>query len=222
MLFVALVLIGFFVGGIPFGLIISKIYKKDPRKIGSGNIGATNVLRTVGIIPGVITLILDFLKGLFMVLVAKFMINHISVDNFDFYYEWLPSAVALATILGHIFSPYLKFKGGKGVATSLGTVVVLTPLFSLLGLFVFVLIVIIFRYVSLGSIFSALVILITMTVIKYFKIDLIGDLSSQITYGLWFYIVIITFFIIFAHRKNIKRLFKGEENKFSWKKQKLQ
>lgn len=214
MLFAILVVIGFLIGGIPFGLIISKIYKKDPRKEGSGNIGATNVLRTVGIIPGIITLILDFLKGFLMVVAAKVAINYVSVDNLDLYNEWLPSAVALATILGHIFSPYLKFKGGKGVATALGTVVVLAPLFSVFGLLTFIIVVLIFRYISLGSIFSALMILISMTILKFF------NFCTDITYGIWFYFVIITFFIIFAHRKNIKKLIKGEENKFSWKKQK--
>lgn len=141
------VVVAFLVGGIPFGLFIVRLKSgKDVREHGSGNIGATNVLRTSGTGAGVITLVLDAAKGLFAVWLA----DTLTQGNVT----WM-SATALAVLLGHAFSPYLKFKGGKAVATFLGAFGYLTPVPLLVVLLIFILVVATTRYLSLGSITGA-------------------------------------------------------------------
>jgi glycerol-3-phosphate acyltransferase PlsY len=141
------VLVAILVGGIPFGLIIVRLKTgKDVRDSGSGNIGATNVLRTSGTAAGLITLLLDAAKGLFAVWLAD-TLTHGDV-------AWM-SAAALAALLGHAFSPYLKFKGGKSVATFLGAFGYLTPIPVLIVTLIFILVVAMTRYLSLGSITGA-------------------------------------------------------------------
>jgi len=141
------VLVAILVGGIPFGLVIVKLKSgKDVRESGSGNIGATNVLRTSGTAAGLITLLLDAAKGLFAVWLAD------TLTHGDVF--WM-SATALAALLGHAFSPYLKFKGGKAVATFLGAFGYLTPIPVLIITLIFILVVVMTRYLSLGSITGA-------------------------------------------------------------------
>jgi glycerol-3-phosphate acyltransferase PlsY len=141
------VLVAILVGGIPFGLIIVRLKSgQDVRKSGSGNIGATNVLRTSGKAAGLITLLLDAAKGLFAVWLAD------TLTHGDIF--WM-SATALAALLGHAFSPYLKFKGGKSVATFLGAFGYLTPIPVLIVTLIFILVVAMTRYLSLGSITGA-------------------------------------------------------------------
>jgi glycerol-3-phosphate acyltransferase PlsY len=141
------VLVAILVGGIPFGLVVVKLKSgKDVRESGSGNIGATNVLRTSGAAAGLITLLLDAAKGLFAVWLAD-TLTHGDV-------RWM-SATALAALLGHAFSPYLKFRGGKAVATFLGAFGYLTPIPVLIVTLIFILVVAMTRYLSLGSITGA-------------------------------------------------------------------
>jgi glycerol-3-phosphate acyltransferase PlsY len=141
------VLVAILVGGIPFGLIIVKLKSgQDVRESGSGNIGATNVLRTSGTAAGLITLVLDAAKGLFAVWLAD------TLTHGDVF--WM-SATAFAALLGHAFSPYLKFKGGKAVATFLGAFGYLTPIPVLIVTLIFILVVATTRYLSLGSITGA-------------------------------------------------------------------
>lgn len=141
------VLVAILVGGIPFGLIIVKLKSgQDVRESGSGNIGATNVLRTSGTAAGLVTLVLDAAKGLFAVWLAD------TLTHGDVF--WM-SATALAALLGHAFSPYLKFKGGKAVATFLGAFGYLTPIPVLIVTLIFILVVATTRYLSLGSITGA-------------------------------------------------------------------
>ena len=130
-------------GSIPFGLILTKIFsKKDIRKIGSGNIGATNVLRTGNKYLAVLTLILDILKGYIPVVIALYYFN-------NFVYR-----IALLTMLGHIFPIWLKFKGGKGVATYLGIISALSIQLGLLFIFTWIIVSLIFKYSSLSSMFG--------------------------------------------------------------------
>ena len=141
------VLVAILVGGIPFGLVIVKLTSgKDVRESGSGNIGATNVLRTSGTAAGLLTLLLDAAKGLFAVWLAD------TLTHGDLF--WM-SATALAALLGHAFSPYLKFRGGKAVATFLGAFGYLTPIPVLIVTLIFILVVATTRYLSLGSITGA-------------------------------------------------------------------
>jgi len=139
-------LAGYFVGGIPFGLILSRMLKGvDPRTVGSGNIGATNVLRAAGPAVGVLTGILDIAKALVPVLLAKVYRG-----------PELAIGMVLATVLGHCFSPYLKFRGGKGVASAFGAYVAFDIRIAALAFAVWLVFLFAFRYVFLASLAAAL------------------------------------------------------------------
>ena len=186
-----LILFSYLLGSIPTGLLVSKAFAKvDPRQSGSRNIGATNVLRTAGKTLGGITLAGDLLKGLIPVLVALRLRGG----------EMWIAAVALGAFLGHLFPLYLRFKGGKGVATALGIYIPLVPLAILFNLFVFAAGVAISRTVSVGSLSAAAAMPILIWLWGYPKPYLILGL---IVGGLIFY----------RHRENIKRLLRGQENK---------
>src|SRR5665213_2736074 len=132
------VIVAYLVGGIPFGLLIVKLKTgADVRKSGSGNIGATNVLRTSGTLAGILTLVLDAAKGLFAVWLAD------TLTHGDVFHM---SCAALAVLLGHAFSPYLKFTGGKAVASFLGAFGYLTPIPTLVVTLIFILVVVMTRY----------------------------------------------------------------------------
>lgn len=204
-------LCSFLLGGIPTGLIISRRYGKDPRKEGSRNIGATNVIRTVGLKPGLATFLFDILKGLLPVLAAKIIAGKYFSDG-GFAVEYLPSICAICAVAGHVFSPYLGFKGGKGVATALGTVIILTPVLSLVIFCVFLSLLTLFRIVSLGSIISAFSYAALLFVVKLLS------LPVSLTQGEFYYGLTMAFFVVFTHRKNISRLLRGEEKKLNWKK----
>ena len=180
-------------GSIPFGLILTKIlHGKDVRKIGSGNIGATNVLRTGDKYLAALTLLLDVLKGYVPILISQ-----------NYFSEFVQLA-CIITFLGHVFPVWLKFNGGKGVATYLGVITALS--FQLCFLFIFTWIIdsLIFKYSSLSSMFSSL----TVLVINFLR-ELIVDLdivsaSTQVTDSKILFIFFIL--IIFTHRKNISNL----------------
>lgn len=139
--------VAYLVGGIPFGLLIVKLKSgADVRESGSGNIGATNVLRTSGTFAGILTLLLDAAKGLFAVWLAD-TLTHGDI-------LWM-SFAALSVLLGHVFSPYLKFTGGKAVASFLGAFGYLTPVPVLVVTLIFILVVVMTRYLSLGSVAGA-------------------------------------------------------------------
>ena len=177
----------YFLGSIPFGLVLTKIFlKKDIRKIGSGNIGTTNVLRTGKKSLAVATLLFDLLKGYFSI-----VITFIYFDN-------LISYSALICFIGHIFPVWLKFKGGKGVATYLGVVLALSYKFFLIFGITWLILSFLFRYASLSSIISSLVVF----VYSYFFINN-------------FSLILFIFFIIivYTHRENIVRLKNSEESK---------
>ena len=177
----------YLLGSIPFGLVLTKIFlKKDIREIGSGNIGTTNVLRTGKKSLAVATLLLDLLKGYFS-LVITFI-----------YFENLISYSALICFIGHIFPIWLKFKGGKGVATYLGVILALSYKFFLIFGITWLVLSFLFRYASLSSIISSLIVF----VYSYFFINN-------------FSLILFIFFviIIYTHRENIVRLKNSEESK---------
>ncbi|MEO0242518.1 MAG: glycerol-3-phosphate 1-O-acyltransferase PlsY [candidate division WOR-3 bacterium] len=179
------------VSGIPFGLIYVKIFKKtDVRQVGSGNIGATNVLRAAGIKIAALTALSDILKSAIPVLIAKNLFS----DSLYPYLIWLTS------IVGHCFSPYLKFKGGKGVATFFGGLFVLSLSYTLWALILWLFIIVLTGYVSLGSI-TAVLIPFVLSLVK-------TDYSNAIIYFLGSSIIIL------RHKDNILRLLKGTENRF--------
>lgn len=182
----------YLIGSIPAGIVVAKILgAPDPRTIGSGNIGATNVGRAAGKAAGIITLIGDVLKGFLITLFAFYIFGNSPV---------VVSLAAFSVFSGHIFPVFLKFKGGKGVATTLGVFLAIEPLQALLALAMFVIIAAIFRYVSVGSMIAVA----SMPVLLYlFQAD-----TSYVPLA-----VVIAGFIIFKHSDNIKRLGQGTENK---------
>ena len=185
-----LVIVAFYsylLGSIPFGLVLTKIFlKKDIREIGSGNIGTTNVLRTGKKSLAVATLVLDLLKG------------YLSLAITFIYFENLISYSALICFIGHIFPVWLKFKGGKGVATYLGVILALSYKFFLIFGISWLVLSFFFRYASLSSIISSLIVF----VYSYF-------FDSN------FFLILFIFFviIIYTHRENIVRLKNSEESK---------
>ncbi len=195
----------YIVGSIPFSVLIGKcFYKKDIRTVGSKNPGTTNVLRTCGKLGALAVFILDNLKGGIMLLIGKRLgINVFGFDN--------PLIFGGAAILGHIYSIFLGFKGGKGAATSLGVLFFYNPLLGLAGLTVFILTLVITKYVSMGSMVTALFALIVMIVKTIINPNLLIDCLL---------ILLIVSLIIIRHRSNIYRLIKHTENKFSFNKKK--
>jgi glycerol-3-phosphate acyltransferase PlsY len=192
--------LAFLIGAIPFSLIVGKVFfNKDIRTEGSGNPGATNTLRVLGKKAGISVLILDVFKGILAVLLSKLtqQMGHINTEVNTFI------AGGLA-VLGHIFSPFLKFKGGKGVATATGVIFILQPYTGLALLGVFLLTVIITKYVSLGSILSA-----SMLPIMNFFIYGRADYATLLFTG------ILGLIIVYKHKSNILKLIKGDENKLS-------
>ncbi len=188
-------------GSIPFGLILTKLFiKKDIRKIGSGNIGATNVLRTGNKFLAAGTLILDVAKGYIPVLIAK---------------QYFPELIELSCIivfLGHLFPLWLKFKGGKGVATYLGILIALSLQLSLVFIITWIVISLIFQYSSVSSMFGTL----TVLVVNFLRETVISsDPSLIITSNVVDSKVLFIFFIliIFSHKKNILNLKNKRENK---------
>lgn len=181
----------YLLGSIPTGLLLGKAYGIDVRNEGSGNIGATNLYRTVGRKVGIITLFGDCLKGLIPVLVVKF--SSMPVD----YAAW----VGLAAFCGHVFSAFLKFKGGKGVATALGVFLALAPLAVGIAVGVFALLMVVWRYVSLGSIVAAVTMPVAVTLLDG------GRTMTLVT-------LLIALIVVVKHHTNIRRLLDGTENRF--------
>ncbi|MCX5633336.1 MAG: glycerol-3-phosphate 1-O-acyltransferase PlsY [Phycisphaerae bacterium] len=209
MKFLLLIFISYLIGSISFALIIAKAHGVDLRAIGSGNLGATNLSRACGKKWAYLCFLLDVLKGFVPSFVAKFFIVSGTADSATLAI-WL--AVGVAAILGHIFPFYLKFKGGKGVATSFGVVLGIWPYYTIPGLIAFVLwsaIVLIWRYISLGSVIAAAVfpfIMIALTAV-------LKDWYFNVLWPLILAAAILCSLVIFLHRANIKRLLSGTEHK---------
>tara|TARA_B100000029_G_C17463295_1_gene919307 strand:- start:190 stop:801 length:612 start_codon:yes stop_codon:yes gene_type:complete len=187
-------------GSIPFGLILTKIFhNKDIRKIGSGNIGTTNVLRTGNKILAFSTLCLDVLKGYIPVIITIK------------YFPELTNLSALIVFLGHIFPLWLKFKGGKGVATYLGILGALSTQLFILFIFVWLVTALIFRYSSLSSMFASFTVLVINSLREFIMSVDTSLVSSQVNDSKLLFIFFIL--IIFTHKKNISNLKNKTEQK---------
>ena len=186
--FLTIGIISYLMGSIPFGFILTKIFlKKDIREIGSGNIGATNALRTGNKLIGYSTLLLDVMKAILPVLYVK--INH----------PELIYIASLCAFLGHVFPIWLKFKGGKGVATYVGILFTINILLGFIFCVIWLLIFLISKYSSLSSLIGSL----TIPVYIFFN----DQMSNALFFGIMFVL------IFYTHRENIKRLKNKEENK---------
>src|SRR5947209_8061171 len=202
MLRVLVVLLAYLLGSIPFGYLIVKLCGEgDVRETGSGGTGATNVTRRAGRWAGLLTLLLDALKGVAAVFIARIILN--GVPDVD----WWVASSAFAVVVGHVFPVWLNFRGGKGVATGLGAFILLAPLALLCALPVFVVVVWATRYVSLGSITAAALMPFAVWLVAGrggANESAIPTLAATTACGA---------LIIFMHRANIGRLLRGEENK---------
>lgn len=201
----------FLLGSIPVGVIIGKVfYGVDIREYGSGNTGATNIARTLGAVPGAAVLLLDAAKGALSVFVMMGIMRlaaHGLPDAAwaaDWTYRAALPLASLSSILGHMFSPFLGFHGGKGAATACGGVSVIMPKVALICFVVFLVVGLCTRYISLGSMSAALTLVIATHVFY----------GNHIPYLVFSWFVCIVIFI--AHRSNIKRLVHHEENRFSF------
>ena len=183
-----IILLSYLMGSIPFGFILTKIFlKKDIREIGSGNIGATNVLRTGNKMIGYITLSLDILKAIIPLLIIKF------------YYPEFLFISALSIFLGHVFPLWLKFKGGKGVATYVGMLFCINYILGFVFIICWFVIFIVSRYSSLSSLIASL----TIPIYHFFIID-----NNN-----YYFFIILFILIFFTHRENVKRLINNTESK---------
>jgi acyl phosphate:glycerol-3-phosphate acyltransferase len=196
-LYFTIAVIAYLLGSIPFGYLLVRIFRgEDVRRIGSGNIGATNVARTGAKGLGAATLALDALKGLAAVWIA-WLLAPAGAEGLPYM-----SIAALAAVLGHMFPVWLGFKGGKGVATALGVFILLFPKALLVSLFLFIVIVVATRFVSLGSMLGA----ISFPVAAYF-----------IHHPDWQALAptcVIALLIVIKHHQNVRRLLAGNENRF--------
>ena len=212
---ITLIILAYFIGSIPFGLIVGRTKGIDPRKAGSGNIGATNLGRLLGIKFFAIVFTLDLLKGLLPMLAASFIV-HRAFPNPDAFIYFLWLLVGFASILGHMFSCFIQFKGGKGVATSAGVILGLFPFYTWPALICLVCWIVLFawqRIVSLASIIAA-----GIFPIAFIALGLAGCYPlTQRQWPLIAFAVLVAAMITFKHRSNIGRLRSGTEHRFNRK-----
>jgi glycerol-3-phosphate acyltransferase PlsY len=188
---IIVVVVAYLLGSIPFGyLIVRRKMGADIRQTGSGGTGATNVTRRAGKAAGVLTLLLDAAKGSAAVLIARAVAGD----------DWLIAAAAIAALVGHMFPVWLSFRGGKGVATGVGIFLVLAPIPLLCAGVIFIAIVALTRYVSLGSIIAAILIPVFVWLLSDLRPLLIAAIVGAAL-------------IVFAHRGNIQRLVSGTESR---------
>jgi glycerol-3-phosphate acyltransferase PlsY len=192
MTYVLLILFAYLAGSIPIGVLLARLKGKDPRKTGSGNIGATNVMRSAGKVLGIITLIGDILKGF----IPTFVAMRLGMPVF------IIALVGFAVFLGHLFPVFLKFKGGKGVATGAGVFLAISPPVILISFIIFIIVFLIWKYVSAGSLAGTAIIPLLFTLRK-----------EPLEYILLSLLLACGVFI--KHKDNIRRLLAGTENKVS-------
>lgn len=195
--YIIIILIGYLIGSVPFALIIGKLfYNKDIRTEGSGNLGGTNAGRTLGKGAGITVILLDIFKAWFAIFIASYVIKHFGM-NVD------PNYAGLACVFGHCYPVFAGFKGGKGVATAAGFILAINPKLLLVALVIFLVTLAIKKMVSL----SVIVTLFAITIMAF----IFKDFEPQ----KWV-LIILTIFITYKHKENIKRIMNGTENTISW------
>ncbi|MBN1555689.1 MAG: glycerol-3-phosphate 1-O-acyltransferase PlsY [Phycisphaerae bacterium] len=204
-------LAGYFIGSIPFGVLIARSRGVNLRQVGSGNVGATNVVRSVGRGWGYLCFLLDLLKGFVPSLTTGLLLGACAATP-DAARQGAWLAVGAACVAGHVFPVWLTFRGGKGVATSLGVVLGMYPYFTAPGLIVFglwIIITLVSRYVSLGSILSCLLFVPVFAVLHWNELRILWPMTI--------FACVIVLLILWRHRTNVKRLLAGTENQIGRK-----
>lgn len=202
MMIIVMLLLSYLIGAFPSGFVIGKLFfKKDIRQFGSGNTGATNSFRVLGRPAGFLVTFLDIFKGFITVFFPLWLPVHADATSIStFFTNGL--IVGLFAILGHVYPVYLKFQGGKAVATSAGVVLGVNPILLLILAIIFFIVLKIFKYVSLASIVAAICCVIGSLIIQDYILLVVSFLVSII--------------LIIRHRSNIARIFRGEEPKIKW------
>ncbi len=209
LILIAVFLVSYLIGAIPWAYLIGRRHGLDIRKLGSKNIGATNVTRVIGKWNGRLCFVLDFLKGFIPVLAVTILCEKNIIDDS---YHIIQMVAAVSAVLGHMFPVYLWFHGGKGISTTAGALLALAPVsFGIAGI-VWIVVYLLSRYVSLASISAAAILPICATLISWLKPDLYYH--SPYVLGFLYFLAVIA---VLKHSSNIKRLLKGTENKFEKK-----
>ena len=215
MLITAIVTIiaAYLIGSINFAVIFSKAFtKKDVRNIGSGNAGTTNVMRTAGFLPGALTFICDALKGFVAVFMGKLVFQYMLENGVEWAAPIYGAYICgLACMLGHVFPIFFQFKGGKGVATSVGIYSICSPIAIISGLAVFAVSTVVSKIVSLSSLLATVVVVVLSIVFYDTSASIIPQVILTISMGL---------IVVLKHTGNIKRLLSGTENKIGQNKKK--
>ncbi|MFZ2322238.1 MAG: glycerol-3-phosphate 1-O-acyltransferase PlsY [Ignavibacteriaceae bacterium] len=216
-LLATIIFLSYLAGSIPTSIIISKLTKGiDIRDHGSGNAGGTNVMRVLGWKQGLLVIILDALKGAFaVVVIARLHYGGLPFQNVSPFDDFtLVQIIAgIAAVIGHIWTIFAGFRGGKGIATALGMLIMIVTVDMFVALGVFILVVSISRYVSLGSILAALSVPLTLVFRENILHDNIQSYSTLLPF-----VVAVSLLVVFTHRKNVVRLLNGTESKLSFKK----
>lgn len=206
----AAVVIAYFLGSINFAVIFANAFlKKDVRELGSGNAGTTNVMRTAGFLPGALTFVCDALKGFAACFIGKMLFIHAYPDTIPWIY--VAYMCGVACMLGHVFPIFFGFKGGKGVATSVGIFAVCCPIAIVIGLTVFALMVLLTKIVSLSSLIATVTVISLSIVFYNFDANIALPAVLSISMGA---------IVFLKHKDNIKRLVKGEEKKITVRRKK--
>lgn len=208
-------ILSYLVGSIPTSIIISKLVKGiDIRQYGSGNAGGTNVFRVLGWKWGVLTILLDALKGaVVVIIVARLYLDNFPFNNITPFDDFtlIQILCGVAAVIGHIWTVFAGFKGGKGIATALGFLLTIITVDMLLALGIFLVVVYFSRYISLGSLTAA----VSVPIILIVRENLFGVHITS--YGIILpFAIALALLVIYTHRKNIDRLLKGNENKISF------
>lgn len=216
-LLATIVILSYLIGSIPTSIIVTRAVKGiDIREHGSGNAGGTNVMRVLGWKHGVLVILLDAFKGvLAVVVVARLHYGSMPFENITPFDDFtLVQIIAgISAVIGHIWTIFAGFKGGKGIATALGVLLMIVTVDMLIAVGVFVLVVTISRYVSLGSILGAISVPLALVVREnVFNVNIPGYNT------LLPFVIFLSLLVIFTHRKNVVRLLNGNENKVSFKK----
>jgi len=217
LLLAIIIILSYLVGSIPTSILIGKAAGGiDIREHGSGNAGGTNVMRVLGWKYGLLVIFLDAFKGaIAVIIVARLFFGPLPFENISPFDDFtLVQIIAgIAAVIGHIWTIFAGFRGGKGIATALGMLVMLVTVEMLIAIGIFALVVIISRYVSLGSIIAAISVPSTLFIREnLFHVDIPGYST------LFPFIIAVSALVVFTHRKNLVRLLKGNENKLSFRK----
>lgn len=212
-----IVILSYLVGSVPTGIIVTKFAKGiDIRNHGSGNAGGTNVMRILGWKHGFLVILLDTLKGaLAVVVVARLYFGPLPFANVSPFDDFtLVQIIAgISAVIGHVWTVFAGFRGGKGIATGLGMLLMLITVEMLIAVGIFILVVTISKYVSLGSLIATISIPVSLILRENVFNEHINGYNTILPF-----VIFLTIFIIYTHRKNVVKIFNGTENKLSFKK----